>query len=65
MIRAGIAIWAVMLCMLTANAQNVVTLAGQNGVSGAANGSGTSASFNNPHGMVLRSGGKPICCRQK
>ncbi len=57
MIRAGIAIWAVMLCMLTANAQNVVTLAGQNGVSGAANGSGTSASFNNPHGMVCDQAG--------
>ena len=39
MIRAGIAIWVVMLCMLTANAQNVVTLAGQSGISGAANGS--------------------------
>lgn len=57
MIRAGIAIWVVMLCMLTANAQNVVTLAGQSGISGAANGSGTSATFNNPHGMVCDQSG--------
>jgi gliding motility-associated-like protein len=32
--------------------QNVVTLAGQSGISGSANGNGTAASFDSPHGIA-------------